>query len=35
VNEVILVMLATQVFLISPLSITIWRNRNREYRLNH
>jgi hypothetical protein len=35
VNEVVLVMLATQVFLISPLSITIWRNRNREYRLNH
>ena len=34
VNEVILVMLATQVFLISPLSITIWRNRNKEYRLN-
>jgi len=35
VNEVILVMLVTQVFLISPASIYIWRNRNREYRLNH
>ncbi len=34
VNEVVLVMLATQVFLISPLSIYIWRNRNKEYRLN-
>ncbi len=35
VNEVILVMLATQVLLISPASIYIWRNRNREYRLNY
>jgi hypothetical protein len=35
VNEVVLVMLATQVFLLSPVSIYIWRNRNRTYRLNH
>ena len=34
VNEVILAMLAIQFFLISPASFYIWRNRNREYRLN-
>jgi hypothetical protein len=35
VNEVILVMVITQILLISPLSIYIWRNRNRQYRLNN
>jgi hypothetical protein len=34
VNEVILVMTVTEIFLISPLSIYIWRNRNWQYRLN-
>lgn len=35
VNEVVLVMAITQIFLITPLSIYIWRNRNRQYRLNN
>jgi hypothetical protein len=34
VNEVVLVMVMTQILLITPLSIYIWRNRNRQYRLN-
>jgi O-antigen/teichoic acid export membrane protein len=34
VNEVVLVMVTTQMLLITPLSIYIWRNRNRQYRLN-
>lgn len=33
VNEVILVMVMTQILFISPLSIYIWQNRNRQYRL--
>lgn len=33
VNEVVLVMTTTQILLITPLSIYIWRNRNRQYRL--
>jgi hypothetical protein len=35
VNEVVLVMVMTQILLITPLSIYIWRNRNRQYRLNN
>jgi O-antigen/teichoic acid export membrane protein len=34
VNEVVLAMVICQIFLITPLSIYIWRNRNRQYRLN-
>ncbi len=34
INQVILVMTAAQIFLISPLSFYIWHMRNREYRLN-
>jgi O-antigen/teichoic acid export membrane protein len=34
VNEVVLAMVICQIFLITPLSIYIWRDRNRQYRLN-
>ena len=34
VNEVVLAMVICQILLITPLSIYIWRNRNRQYRLN-
>ena len=33
IREVIWLMLATQIFLISPITIIIWRLRNKEYRL--
>jgi hypothetical protein len=33
VNEVVLVMAIAQMLLITPLSIYIWRYRNRQYRL--